>query len=326
MFRMILIEDEPRILRHLKEKFSTLSPDFKVVGDYNNGEDALVELHWTQPHAILTDIRMPIMNGFELLNKVKEQMPDIQCAILSGHDDFAYLREAIQIGITDYLLKPATDDDILILLGKMKNKLMDNQLLLEREVAKQITETSENTDQRHSGWDSIAKELFYHGNFVTVYAWSLMSDIPEGIHDDFVALLRDGEKFTPLPPNIGNEDILLFGLHTWSKERHAEWTRTFTSKAQSVDGLTVALAISTRGLHPVPALLAECKKQARMRSRFEGSCFWISDHEPEDIKPLLEPLQAELLRLAQFVTKQQKQLFAKELDSFFQMDLKPYSQ
>lgn len=120
MFRLILVEDEPRILRYLKEKINHLSSDFKVVGMYNNGEDALVELHWTQPHAVITDIRMPVMDGIELIGKVRQKLPDIQCAILSGHDDFSYLREAIKLGITDYLLKPAADEEISDLLFKMK--------------------------------------------------------------------------------------------------------------------------------------------------------------------------------------------------------------
>ncbi|MEV5026299.1 response regulator transcription factor [Paenibacillus sp. LPE1-1-1.1] len=317
MFRLILVEDEPRILRHLKEKIRTLRPDFKIVGAYNNGEDALVELHWTQPHAIITDIRMPVMNGLELIGKVRALLPGIQCAILSGYDDYSYLREAIKLDITDYLLKPAADHDIGELLDKIRDKLMHNQTLLEREVAKQIMDASDDSDPIRAEWESIAKELFYHGNYLLVYALSLQGDIPAGIHDTFISMLQEGEKFTLLPSAAGNEDILLFGMHTWSNVRQAEWTQAIKSRAKAEDGVTVAMALSTRGLQPVPALLADCKRLVRAKSRFEGSSFWIDEGFTEDIKPLLEPLQPALLRLNQFITKQQKQLFAKELDIFF---------
>jgi two-component system response regulator YesN len=71
-----------RISRHLKEKITNINSDFKVLETYNNGEDALIELHWTQPHAKITDIRMPVMDGLELIQKVREKLPEIQCAII----------------------------------------------------------------------------------------------------------------------------------------------------------------------------------------------------------------------------------------------------
>lgn len=319
MFRLILVEDEPRILRHLKEKISTLRPDFKVIGAYNNGEDALVEFHWTQPQAILTDIRMPVMDGLELLTKVRVQFPDIPCAILSGYDDFAYLREAIKLGVTDYLLKPATDEAIIDILDKIKEKLLKNMTLLEYEAAKQIVQASDSVDLIPSEWIHSTKELFFHGNYVLVYAWSPTGDLPLDTKQLQTMLrLEEKEKLVSLPSGAGNEVILLFGLHGWSEARCIEWNRVFKENVELSEGVSVALALSLKGMQPIPQLLAECKKQTRIKSRFNrGTFFWIDDSAEEVVNLISDSLQSVLVRLAQFVSKQQKQLFHRELDSLF---------
>ncbi|MFC3803891.1 response regulator [Cohnella sp. GCM10012308] len=318
MFRMIIVEDEPRILRNLKEKVKSLGPDFKVVGAYNNGEDALVELHWTQPHVLLTDIRMPVMNGLELIAQVKAKLPDVQFAVLSGHHDFQYLREAIQLGVTDYLLKPATDEDIGSLLGKLKEKLLLNQSLLEREIARQLLESAQEPDMPGLSWKEIAQELFYHGNYIVAYAWSPLGDLPAGLEAACSPLLREGENRIPLPSAAGNEHISLFGVHSLSPERRNEWTQALTERLQNEQGITVLLAVSVKGIQPVPALLAECKKLALTASRFPASCQWTRDVAPEETGPILEQLQPALSRMAPFIVKHQRQLFVKELESLFQ--------
>jgi two-component system response regulator YesN len=314
MFRMIIVEDEPRILRHLKEKITDNSSDFKVIGTYDNGEDALIELHWTQPHAIITDIRMPVMDGLELIHRVKKKLPEIQCAIISGHDDFQYLRQGIKLGVTDYLLKPASDSDIQQLLEQMKEKIFLNQRLLEGEVASQISGVSTAPGSSLSNWSQIAKELFYHGHYILVYAWQPQGDIPAGIESRFENLLKEGEKHTSLPSTSGNERILLFGVHSCSPGRQDEWMKAVENLVVIEAGVTISMALSEIGIQPIPDLLDQCKREVRVQSRFGGCCFWLSDSTPENIQPLLEPYQPITQRLAQFVIKQQKQLFCKELD------------
>ncbi|MEK5239014.1 response regulator [Paenibacillus sp. FSL L8-0470] len=315
MFRLILVEDEPRILRYLKEKINHLSSDFKVVGMYNNGEDALVELHWTQPHAVITDIRMPVMDGIELIGKVRQKLPDIQCAILSGHDDFSYLREAIKLGITDYLLKPAADEEISDLLFKMKDRLMLNQTLLEREVTRLIVDSPDMLFSQESAWMEVARELFYYGNYVLIYAWSPVGDIPDDFQTFCSSLLNTGEKCTRLPSPTA-EAIMLIGVHSWSKDRHLEWIHLITRSLHNT-GATSVLAFSPAGFVPIPELLGRCRKLVPLKSRFEGHCFELADSTLEEFPLLLESLQPAWMRLAHFIIKQQKQLFVKEIDTLF---------
>jgi Response regulator containing CheY-like receiver domain and AraC-type DNA-binding domain len=329
VFRIIIVEDEPRILRYLKDKITSLSTDFKVVGLYNNGEDALIELHWTQPHVLITDIRMPVMNGLELITRVKEKLPDIQCAIVSGHDDYMYLREAIQLGISDYILKPAPDEEMAELLARLKEKLLVNQALLEREAAKRIVDASasafssanasspEESEASGAKWTELTHELFYHGNYVLAYAWSPHGNIPEALLADMGGLLREGEKISPLPSLAANEEIVLFGIHSWSEDRKLEWQERMEARLGEMEGVTVLLEQSTRGLQPIPALLAECRKLAPAVSRFRSYCLWTSEAGAEEIPSLYETMQPLLARMSQFANKQQKQSFMRELELLF---------
>ncbi|WP_127493294.1 response regulator transcription factor [Paenibacillus glycanilyticus] len=312
MFRTIIVEDEPRILRYLKDKIMKLNPEFKVVGTYNNGEDALIELHWTQPHVLIADIRMPVMNGLELISQVKNKLPDIQCAIISGYDDYAYLREAIKLEITDYLLKPATDLEIIQLLENLKSKLLLNQSLLEREVGKQLIEASVN-DQLQIQWDDIAQELFYHANYMLVYTWSPFGEVTADFKTCCEALLYDGERCFPLTSGNSNTAIWMFGVYSCSPERLAEWKAVLSSRLRSDSNDTVSVSLSTKGLKPVPTLLAGAKKQTVLQSRFRPFCFLGGEEGYEDLRPYLDAMTPALHRLAQHIIKQQKQYFVKEL-------------
>ena len=75
------------------------------------------------PDIVITDIKMPFMDGLELSDILKKKMPKIQIIILSGYGEFDYAKEAIKIGVTDYLTKPVTGEQLLEALNKVKQKL-----------------------------------------------------------------------------------------------------------------------------------------------------------------------------------------------------------
>ncbi len=315
MFRIVIVEDEPRILRNLKEKINVLSPDFKVVGAYDNGEDALFEMHWTLPHALITDIRMPIMDGIRLITEARIRFPDLQCAILSGHDDFSYLREAIKLGITDYLLKPADDSEISRLLAQMKSKVLHNKSLLEDEVLLQISGMADGAGEMITEWNELANELFYFGHYVLVYLWSPNTVIASTWRSIVEELLTEGETIHAVPAASGNEFTLLLGVHSWSQIRQNDWIMSVNDRLKSMkEKVTAIIAPSFKGLQPIPALLSQTKKFALAESSFNSRCILLQDNSSLSTSSTPEQLSAIGLRLTQFVTKQQKTLFLKELE------------
>lgn len=328
MFRMIIAEDEPRILRNLKEKVRALSSDFKVVGLYDNGEDALCELHWTLPHVILTDIRMPVMDGIKLITEAKKLYPNIQSVIISGYDDFPYLREAIQLGINDYLLKPASDDELAQIMNRLKDKLLLNKSLMEEEIIQQLVKASQAEAYSLGKLQDIANELFYFGNYVIVHAWSPNTEIPQLFQSCFNKLLVEDESITLIPSSSPGELTFLIGVHSWSIEKQQLWQATIEKILQDNQyQFTVTLALSSNGLQPVPKLLDVCKKQAIEKNSFKGICYWISAHALDvDVKQIeLEHIHPTLLRFSQFIVKQQKQLFVKEFKLFLENEASSFA-
>ena len=108
MMKVFLVDDEIAIRENLRNSFPWEDNGFQLVGEAPDGEMALPMIRDMNPDILLTDIRMPFMDGMQLCAAVKRLMPWIGVVILSGYDDFAYARQAISLGVKEYLLKPIT--------------------------------------------------------------------------------------------------------------------------------------------------------------------------------------------------------------------------
>ncbi|MDR0655928.1 MAG: response regulator, partial [Treponema sp.] len=106
MYRVILVEDEPAAAENVYDIIRIYCPQFELVASGENGEEGLNLARTHHPDLLLTDIRMPGMNGLELIIRLHEELSDIKTMILSGYQDFEYARTALQHGAIDYLLKP----------------------------------------------------------------------------------------------------------------------------------------------------------------------------------------------------------------------------
>jgi len=111
MFRMLIVDDEPDIREGLHQ-FDWAQLGIEVAGCCENGLEALKLLSEAPCDIVLTDIRMPLMDGLELASRVKQLFPYTKCVILSGYDDFEYVRGCMQQGVIDYLLKPVKPEVI----------------------------------------------------------------------------------------------------------------------------------------------------------------------------------------------------------------------
>ncbi|MBU3114047.1 response regulator transcription factor [Clostridium lacusfryxellense] len=125
-YKVIVVEDEALIRRSISKKIQTLNLGFDVVGSAMDGQSALTLIESELPHLVVTDIRMPIMNGLELIKNIYFTYPSIKVIILSGFNEFEFARQAIQYGVNDYLLKPVTTEQLSESLTKIKLKLDSN--------------------------------------------------------------------------------------------------------------------------------------------------------------------------------------------------------
>lgn len=127
MLKVFLVEDEIVMREGIRKSINWAQEGFEFVGEASDGELAYPLIQKTRPDILLTDIKMPFMDGLELSRLIKQEMPDIKIIILSGYDDFEYAREGISIGITDYLVKPISASSLLEAIKKVEKIILEEQ-------------------------------------------------------------------------------------------------------------------------------------------------------------------------------------------------------
>jgi two-component system response regulator YesN len=128
MIRTIIIEDEALIRKSLFKLVSESSLGFDIVGEGSNGNEGLHIAQRMAPNLIITDIKMPLMSGLDLIKNVKSLGIECEFIILSGYGDFSYAQEAIHYGVSDYLLKPIRPEQLIQTLHNVKIKLEKSQI------------------------------------------------------------------------------------------------------------------------------------------------------------------------------------------------------
>ena len=121
-YTVIVAEDEELLLNNLVQKIQKADPDFQVAGTAQTGDQALALIEQLSPDLVVTDIRMPVMDGITLLSRVREQFPFTKFIITSGFSDFEYARKAITLKVSDYRLKPVDPDELKETLTKIKKE------------------------------------------------------------------------------------------------------------------------------------------------------------------------------------------------------------
>ena len=122
-FKVIVAEDEVLLLNNLVSKINNSDLGFEVIGKAQTGKQALDLVKKLSPDLIITDIKMPLMDGITFLENVHQRFPHIYSIILSGFSDFEYAKSAIQLQVSEYLLKPIDPDELYNALFKIKTKL-----------------------------------------------------------------------------------------------------------------------------------------------------------------------------------------------------------
>ena len=122
MYKLVIIDDEQKILDGVAEIFPWDQIGFEVVGKFTRAALALDFLSRNKADVVMTDIRMPDMDGLELTRALK-QYPDLQVVIFSSYAEYTYMREALFLNVTDYLLKPVNYNDLFSCFEKIRSGL-----------------------------------------------------------------------------------------------------------------------------------------------------------------------------------------------------------
>ncbi|MHA6482906.1 response regulator [Paenibacillus sp. strain BS8-2] len=175
MPRVLVVDDEAPFCRALSKMIEHVDPQYSVIGVAFDGEQALemaAELH---PDVLITDIRMPVMDGLQLISALKSSNPDVVSVIVSSYDDFNYTRKAIQLGADDYLLKPLTVQDLQELLTRVKYRILEQTEKRKQHALNVLIE---------SGEKESAVELFTYArySFIVACAGSFSKTYVDSMH------------------------------------------------------------------------------------------------------------------------------------------------
>lgn len=127
--RIVVVEDEYRVRTGVVKLIGRIKPEYEVVAEAENGLEGVEAILEYTPDLVIVDIKMPLMDGIEMLSKLKEKGVKHKTIILSGYSDFEFAQKAIKLGVSEYLLKPVTANDLeQTLLNTEKEILMEKKL------------------------------------------------------------------------------------------------------------------------------------------------------------------------------------------------------
>lgn len=138
--KVLIADDEQGIIDLIKHLITV--ENCEIVGEANDGVEALHKIRECKPDIVITDIMMPLMNGIDLIRNVIAEMPDTQFIVISGYREFEYAKSALQLGVQDYLLKPIKQSELNGILGKLVTS-KEQEISLSRDKERQYSKTLE---------------------------------------------------------------------------------------------------------------------------------------------------------------------------------------
>lgn len=236
--RVFVVEDEAILLRNMEKKIREVSEDFEIAGEAFDGQEALEKIRADCPDIVFTDIRMPVMDGLELVRILREEYPGLTIIIVSGYDEFEYARTALQYQVRNYLLKPLQREALKEVLFSLREDIENKRRLEAEEILKSCLE---GTTQQGEG--SFLLFLVCMGNLRLQAKWESPSAEPAAGE-----LVRDLLDKTPS----------LFGSEHW----------VFPGKQEN---LCLVLAEEAPGLPP-PIRMAELLLEELLHRSSSETC------------------------------------------------------
>lgn len=127
MYSVIIVDDEPAVREGMNYLIEWEKSGFKVIKSAENGLQGLDLIEKEKPDLVITDIKMPGLDGLGMIKEAKRKGSSTRFLLLSGYSDFKYAQEAVSFGAVDYLLKPIDENELLTVLEKVKHQLIDEQ-------------------------------------------------------------------------------------------------------------------------------------------------------------------------------------------------------
>ncbi|WP_053372157.1 response regulator [Paenibacillus sp. FJAT-27812] len=341
MYSILIVDDEAIELETMEHYVPWDKIGITVAGTARNGKEALGKLAELKPDIILTDVRMPIMDGLEFGRRAKQIDKNVKIIYLSGHNEFQYIKAALNIEATGYLLKPIDMEELLSLLEKVKKKCEEDQLadqggdwVREKLMMRIIREPDQEKRYDYTRqWALSAADFIESKPYAAVYA---TFDLPPAYPNaaalpsspaatDRTELFRsvarqklDSYVIVEAEPNA------IFVLFQWKSEQRAaqsaaDFWELFREQAAPADGsqMTIGLSNPFIGFHQI----WEAYLQARSCNdekfyKLNGGVITTNDLKPYKQKD--EDGEQAAARLASSIQSGDAEQLALQLEAFFQ--------
>lgn len=233
MYRFLVAEDSKVILRDIVHLIKESGYEAEIETAYD-GETALDILRYFAPDIIVTDIKMPMVDGLTLIQRAKAVYPGVKCVIVSGYGDFIFTHEALMLQVDDYVMKPIDGEEFREILRKLTKEADSRRVQMEEAALQRMVNGEGAALQKHvNGENPALRKLtyaerasdgkFWSGSYMLVliraglfyqYAAPLSKEMVNGI------LERDGSKpeFWTVNTRWSNEKVLVFGLEGRRRE------------------------------------------------------------------------------------------------------------
>jgi len=240
MNSILVVDDEKWIRKGIIAKLKHHGFEFSDIKEAADGEQALEIIKNEHPHIVLVDIKMPHMDGIELIKQTKKIHPDIEFIIITGYAEFEYAEQALNMGVVGYILKPVDDDNLVGSIGKVIKKLDDKKsvsnikdtkddiekdremLLLERKLNHLLHDYSV-LDNDKEAVDLCMEEFFNGGNYI------------------LVLLNIDGVSYQQSDFQYQDIDIIKFGVKNILDEIGAKYQVTVFDNYENKNQLLIIL-------------------------------------------------------------------------------------
>ncbi|MBJ8349926.1 response regulator transcription factor [Streptococcus zalophi] len=223
MYSLLIVEDEPLVRRGIRSLVDFEKLSITCVDEAENGQEAWQLFEEKHYDIILTDINMPVMNGIQLAQLIKENSPQTHIVFLTGYDDFDYALSALKLGADDYLLKPFSKEDVLQILHQIIPKIEQakkkTQLesLMEQSPQSEIEQLiQDQLSDVNLSLKSLAKQLSFSPNYLSVL---IKKDLGMSFQDYLIQerlkkakrlLLTTHLKIYEIAEQVGFEDMNYF--------------------------------------------------------------------------------------------------------------------
>lgn len=249
-YSVLLVDDEEEVIHVIMRKINWEGLGFSVAGHANNGAKALEMVEEFQPDVVMTDIRMPFMDGMELSRRIKAEYPATKILFFTGFDEFEYAKGAVQLEVEEYILKPVNSVELTNVLTKLKIKL-DREISEKRNV--------EILQKYYMDSLPLLQANFYtsliEGSIQEEQLSGYLSDYQLSFSGPFFCCLVIHTSSSQVPADM-NPLLLATSVHRQAKERLAEKWR---AKCFSYLGNTVMIP-QLRTENEVPELTDDCDR------------------------------------------------------------------